>query len=374
LFDFTAAPQNYAVFRFSIWIALCGGTHMSKLRVGVIGLGMGKWHVKTAHNHTHSEVIAIADPDTERLAAIGDEHGIGARYASGNEMVAGENLDLVIVATPNKFHKPLTMAALAAGCHVICEKPMAMNAGEAEEMLEAAKKADRRLMVNLSYRFMPQSISLKREIESGDMGNIYFAKTMWLRRRGLPRFGGWFGQKALSGGGPLIDLGVHRLDLALWLMGYPEPEWVTARTYDHIASTLAAEEGKAFDVEDLAAGMITFKNGATLLFDISWAGHIKERELMETRLLGTKGGMVHRNVDEGYDFESEIFMDRNGAQYDMVPKGTFSAVEGGIPHFITTIAEDRPGDTTAEDGVVIQRLLDAIYLSAEKREPIKIGV
>ncbi len=345
---------------------------MSKLKVGVIGLGMGKWHVKTAHNCSLSEVVAVADPDEERLTAVGDEHDIASRYASGEKMIAGEDLDLVIVATPNKFHKPLTMAALEAGCHVVCEKPMAMNAGEAEQMLEAARKVDRRLMINLSYRFMPQSLSLKREVESGAIGDIYFAKTMWLRRRGLPRFGGWFGQKALSGGGSLIDLGVHRLDLALWLMGYPEPEWVSARTYDHISSALAAEEGKEFDVEDLAAGMITFKNGATLLFDISWAGHIKERELMETRLLGTKGGMVHRNLNEGYDFESEVFMDRHGAQYDMVPKGTFSAVEGGMPHFISTIANGAEGDTTAEDGVVIQRLLDAIYLSAEKREPIRI--
>lgn len=346
---------------------------MSKLKVGVIGLGMGKWHVKTAHNHERSEVVAIADTDEIRLTAIGDEHGIVARYTSGDEMISAEDLDLVVVATPNKFHNPLTLAALAAGCHVICEKPMAMNADEAQQMLEAAREANRRLMINLSYRFMPQSISLKREVESGDIGEIYFAKTSWLRRRGLPRFGGWFGQKALSGGGPLIDLGVHRLDLALWLMGYPEPEWVSARTYDHIAAALAAEEGKHFDVEDLATGMITFKNGATLLFDISWAGHIKERELMETRLLGTKGGMVHRNVNEGYDFESEVFMDRNGAQYDMTPKGTFSAVEGGIPHFITMVAENEPDDGTARDGVVIQQLLDTIYLSAEKREPIKLA-
>ncbi len=346
---------------------------MSKLRVGVIGLGMGKWHVKTAHNHERSEVVAIADVDGKALAAIGDEHGIAARYASGEEMISAGNLDVVIVATPNKFHMPLTIAALEAGCDVICEKPMAMNAGEAEQMLATARACGRRLLVNLSYRFMPQSISLKREVESGSIGDIYFAKTSWLRRRGLPRFGGWFGQKALSGGGPLIDLGVHRLDLALWLMGYPEPEWVTARTYDHIASALAAKEGKAFDVEDLATGMITFRNGATLLFDISWAGHIKERELMETRLLGTKGGMVHRNLDEGYTFESEVFMERNGIQYDMCPKGEFSAVEGGIPYFITCLANGDTSETTAEDGVVIQRLLDAIYLSAEKGEPIRVG-
>jgi len=346
---------------------------MKELKVGVIGLGMGRWHVKTAHTHDDATVVAIADPDEERLAETGDKHGIAERYTDGLKMIESESLDVVVVATPNKFHKSLTLAALEAGCHVLCEKPMALNAEDALTMRDAATEAKRELMINLSSRFMAQSIAMKREVDSGAMGEIYYAHTSWMRRRGLPRFGGWFGQKALSGGGPLIDLGVHRIDLALWLMGYPEPEWVMARTYDHIGRRLAAEEGKTFDVEDLAGGAVTLKNGATLLFDISWAGHIKEQELIQTRVLGTRGGMLQRNLKEGYEFETEIFMERNGMQVDMVPRDAVRFEEGGIPTFLTAIANGEPCSETAEDGVAIQRLLDAIYRSAAEKRPIQLG-
>ncbi|MCX7806961.1 MAG: Gfo/Idh/MocA family oxidoreductase, partial [Planctomycetota bacterium] len=168
-------------------------------------------------------------------------------YTSAEDMLAKEHLDAVSIATPNKFHAPLTLAAIAAGCHVLCEKPMAMNAVEAREMLDAAQKAGKRLMINFSYRFNEMSMALKQQVDAGLLGEIYFGRTVWHRRRGLPGFGGWFGQKALSGGGPLIDLGVHRLDLALWLMGYPKPVWVMGSTYQHLGLALAQKQGKTFD-------------------------------------------------------------------------------------------------------------------------------
>ncbi|MEK7765408.1 MAG: Gfo/Idh/MocA family oxidoreductase, partial [bacterium] len=220
---------------------------MQLLRVGVIGLGMGKGHIRGYRAHPGARVVALADPDAKRLAACGDEFGIPGRYASGEEMIRKERLDVVSVATPNKFHAPLTIAALRAGAHVLCEKPMAMNAREAAAMLAAAKRARRRIMINFSYRFTAPAQALKREVERGALGHVYFARTMWHRSRGMPGFGGWFGQKALAGGGPLIDLGVHRIDLALWLMGAPQPVWALAGTYDRIARPLAKASGKAFD-------------------------------------------------------------------------------------------------------------------------------
>ena len=196
---------------------------MDKIRVGVIGLGIGRHHIRGYQSHPNAEVVAIADLDETRLAEVGDQYGVSKRYPSGEQMIATEGLDVVSIATPNKYHKSLTIAALEAGCHVLCEKPMAMNAAEARDMLVAATKAGKRLMIDFSYRFSEQSQVLKAQVDAGVLGEVYFARTLWHRRRGLPRFGGWFGQKALSGGGPLIDLGVHRLDLALWLMGYPRP-------------------------------------------------------------------------------------------------------------------------------------------------------
>lgn len=344
-----------------------------KLRVAVIGLGMGKGHVREFRQHAGCEVVAVADLDAERLAQVAAEHGVKSTYTDPLVMLDKEALDIVCVATPNKFHKPLTLAALAAGCHVLCEKPMAMNTAEAEEMQAAADRAGRRLMINFSYRFTPQSWQLKKEVASGILGEIYFARTQWLRRRGLPGFGGWFGQKALAGGGPLIDLGVHRLDLALWLMDYPKPVWVMGSAHSPIGSRLAREQGKAFDVEDFAAAMIAFENGATMQVVASWAANIKERELMETRLLGTHGGLVQRNKGEGYEFEAELFIERNGCQFDMQPHEPIPAVGSAMRHLADCILNDTPHTATAAEGVTVMKLLDAIYASAASGAPIRVA-
>jgi len=347
---------------------------MKKLRVGIVGVGgAGQWHIRRYRGHPAADVAAIMDVDDESLTQVGEEFGIAPRYSSLEDMLASEKLDVVSIVTPNKYHKEMTIAALKAGCHVLCEKPMAMNATEAKAMLRAAKKAKRRLMINYSYRFTPQALALRREVDRGVLGDIYFARTVWLRRRGLPRFGGWFGQKELSGGGPLIDLGVHRLDLALWLMGYPKPAWVTAATYNHIASAIAKKEGKSFDVEDFAAAFVKFRNGATLELEASWASHIRERELMHTRLLGTKGGLVHHNVDEGYEFEAEVFCERNGKMKNIIPKPPARSPASPMGHFVDAILKNKPNIATAEEGVIVMQLLDAIYESAEKGAPVKIG-
>ncbi len=346
---------------------------MKELRVGVIGLGMGQGHIKDYQSHPGAEVVAVADPNKERLQAVADKFKVPKRYLSAREMLDKESLDVVSVATPNKFHKPLTLAAFKAGCHVLCEKPMAMNAAEGREMLAASKKAGKRLMINFSYRFTEQSWALKRQVEGGILGEVYFARTAWHRRRGLPGFGGWFGQKALAGGGPLIDLGVHRLDLALWLMNYPKPAWVMGSAYNKIAAPRAKKEGKKFDVEDLAAGFIKFKNGATVEVEASWAANIGEQEFMETRLYGTKGGLVQRNVGEGYDFEAQIYVEREGCQFDMKLHPPVPAVKGAMYHFIDCILNKTPHIATGEEGLIVMELLDAIYLSAKKGAPVKIS-
>ncbi len=346
---------------------------MSKLKIGVIGLGMGGAHINGFRTHPEAEVVAVADTDPTRLEQRGKkEFNIPNCYLSAEEMLKKEKLDIVSVVTPNKFHKPLTLMAFQAGCHVLCEKPMAMNAIEAQDMILASNKAKKRLMINFSFRFAPQSYAVKKEVESGILGDIYFGRTVWQRRRGLPGFGGWFGTKALSGGGPLIDLGVHRLDLALWLMNYPKPQWVMSGAYNHIASRLAKEQGKKYDVEDFAAAFIRFENGATVELEASWAGNIKERELMETRLLGTKGGLFHKNINEGYDFEAEFYIERNGCQYDMKLHPPVPAAHCSMYHFVQSILDNKPHIATGEEGMVVMELLDSIYKSAEKGRPVEI--
>lgn len=345
---------------------------MKKLRIGIVGLGIGSKHIQGYREHPQADVVAICDLDEVRLAAMATKYAVTNIYQSMEKMLEEMELDVVSVATPNKFHKPLAIQALQAGCHVLCEKPMAMSAAEGEEMLAAARSVDKRLMINFSYRFTAQGRALKKRVEAGELGDIYFGRTIWHRRRGMPGFGGWFGQKALAGGGPLIDLGVHRLDLALWLMGYPQPQWVMAGTYNHIAAQIAQQQGKAFDVEDLAVGMIRFTNGAMLEVESSWAANIAEHELMETRLLGTRGGLVHRNLNETYEFEAEIFTADDGDLYDTRLHSTIELTHSAMYHFVDAIVTDTPHIATGEEGLVVMRLLDAIYHSAELGEPIRM--
>lgn len=346
---------------------------MKKLRIGVIGLGMGRHHIAGYVKHRAAQVVAIADPDAARLEEIGSRFGIAARYTDGRQMIAREGLDIVSVATPNRFHAPLTLAALKAGAHVLCEKPMAMTAAEARAMLDAARRARRRLMINFSYRFSAASQQLRREVDRGVLGDVYFARTFWHRSRGIPRFGGWFGQRELSGGGPLIDLGVHRLDLALWLMGYPQPEWIMGATYDPIAARLAREQRVKFDVEDLASGFIRFRNGASLVVEASWAANIAEPELMETRLFGTRGGLVQHNVNGGYSFEAEVFVERGGRVVARKLPEPRRPAPSSYVHFVDAIVRDRPHLATGEEGLIVMEILESLYRSAATRRPVRVG-
>jgi predicted dehydrogenase len=346
---------------------------VQKLRVGVIGLGIGRHHIKGWQEHPQVEVVAIADPDAERLALVGDEFGVAGRYASAAALLDNAQLDVVSVCTPNKFHKELTLAALAAGCHVLCEKPMAMNAQEGREMLDAANAAGKRLMINFSYRFSAASRALKTQVDAGLFGDFYFGRSIWHRRRGMPGFGGWFGTKALAGGGPLIDLGVHRLDLALWLMGYPQPTWVMGSTYNPIASEIASKAGKTFDVEDLAAGFIRFENGATLALEASWAANIQEAELMETRLLGTKAGLLQKNLNEGYTFDAHVFTEVNGAPVDMHMCPPTALAKSAMHDYAEAILSAQPHPAGGDQGLVVMEILDALYESARTGAPVKIA-
>jgi len=349
-----------------------GNTNGRRLRVGVIGLGIGRMHIEGWRQHPQVEVVAIADADPARLAAVGDQFGIPGRHTSAEAMLAAESLDVVSVCTPNKFHKDLTLAALAAGCHVLCEKPMAMNADEGREMLAAAERAGKRLMINFSYRFSAQSRALKAQVDGGVFGEFYFGRSVWHRRRGMPGFGGWFGTKALAGGGPLIDLGVHRLDLALWLMGYPKPTWVMGATYDPIARELADKAGKTFDVEDLATAFIRFENGATLALEASWAANIAEADLMETRLLGTKAGLLQKNLNEGYTFDAHIFTELNGAPFDLHLHQAATPAPSAMHDYADAILRDQPHPAPGEEGLIVMELLDAIYESARTGAPVKL--
>ena len=299
-------------------------------------------------------------------------------------MIKNEKLDILSVAVPNDQHNPLTIAGLEAGANVLCEKPMAMNAQEARQMLDTAKRCGKKLGIDFSYRFNPQSRAMKAMIEEGALGNIYYARSVWFRRAGIPGLaaanfntgagspmGSWFFDKKQSGGGPLIDLGVHRLDLALWLMGYPTPVWVMASTYSKFGPKWAKAQGLDYSVEDLACAMIKFDNGTTLELDASWACNIKEKELQTIRLLGDKGGMYQFNLEEGYTYDVEYYSQIAGRDFDS-RMHTAQPMPSAFHLFVDAVRDDKPFLVRPEEGVTVMKILDAIYKSAATGEPVRV--
>ncbi|MBR2508997.1 MAG: Gfo/Idh/MocA family oxidoreductase [Lentisphaeria bacterium] len=362
---------------------------MTKLRAGVIGLGMGWNHLVDYMNNPDVEVVAVADRREDRFNRLEAEFGgkYGKFYKEGIDLIKNEKLDILSVAVPNNQHKDLTVAGLEAGAHVLCEKPMAMNTAEALEMLETAKRCNRKLGIDFSYRFRPQSRAMKNFVETGALGEVYYARSEWFRRDGMPglaandfgtssgaggAMGSWFFDKKQSGGGPLIDLGVHRLDLALWLMGYPEPAWVMGSTYAKIGPDRAKARGLEYTVEDLACATIKFKNGATLELGVSWASNIKEMELQTTRLVGTKCGLMQKNINEGYTYEVEFFKSENEIPFDIKLHEPTPPMPTAFTLFVEAVRDNKEFLVKPEEAVTVMRLLDAIYESAASGKPVEM--
>jgi len=339
---------------------------MKQLRVGVIGVGMGSGHISGYQKDGRAEVAAVCDVNRERLQAAAARLNIpkDRLYTDAAKMFAEADLDAVSIAVPNKFHAPLTLAAFKAGCHVLCEKPMAMTVKEAEAMLAASKKARKHLMINFSYRFLDMSQALKQQVASGVIGDVYFGRTVWHRRRGVPGMGTWFTDKELAGGGPLIDLGVHRVDLAMWLMGYPEPVAISGSSYNVIAAQLAKRAKKNYTVEDLACGLVKFANGATLIVEASWAVNNALNEEMITTLYGTKGGLVQKNTGGTYQWTAEIYTEEGGNLYTKVLDTALVSCPSAYSEFVSSVLEKRPPTATGEDGVKVMKILEGIYRSA----------
>jgi predicted dehydrogenase len=343
-----------------------------KLKCGVIGLGMGQGHIRGFQNNHHCEVVALADLNADLLEKTQKKYQIPRKYASAEDMIEAEELDVVSVATPNSLHAPLSILAMKKGANVFCEKPMALNLTEAYRMRDAARENGTRLGINFSFRFSNMSFALKQQVEAGVIGDIYFGRTVWHRRRGFPKFGGWFGRKELSGGGPLIDLGVHRIDLAVWLMGSPEPVSVSGFTYNHIARREAENARKEFTVEDLGGGMIRFDNGATLFVEASWAIHVNQDEQMSTTLYGDRGSVIQRNLSGGYDQSAELLTEEAGNFYTKKLDSASIPAPSPYDEFAASVLEKRDPICSAEDGIRIQKILDGLYLSAETGKEVQL--
>jgi predicted dehydrogenase len=346
---------------------------MRKMKVGIIGTGQ---IAKSVHipgylkRASEVEIVAVANPNIEKAKKIAAEFRIPNVFQSYEEMLIQCELDAVSVCTPNKFHAPATIAALKSGCHVFCEKPPALTTEEAIRMAETAKEAGKILTFNFHYRHSTEVATIKRFVDAGELGEIYAVRVQALRRRGIP---GWgvFTDKELQGGGPLIDIGIHMLDTALYLMDFPEPEVVLACTHQRIGNRpgvglMGPWDAEKFTVEDAAMGMVRFKNGASLILETSFALNMKEKSILNVHLYGDQGGATV--------FPPAIYQEKHGTLVDMVLSHLpeIDKQEKSINHFIDCCLYGDKPMCTMEQGIMVQRIIDAFYRSAETGQAIRL--
>ena len=347
-----------------------------KMRMAFIGCGgIAQTHLGALKNFPDVEVVAGVDVDAERLKVMEEKWGVPSLYKDWKTMLKEVKPDAVNVCTPNGVHAPPVIDALNAGAHAIVEKPMAMNPAECQKMIDAAAKNKRKLAVGFQYRYHPSTEFLTRARDEGQFGNVMFVKCQALRRRGIPNWG-VFGQKELQGGGPLIDIGVHVIEMAHYTMGSPRPIAASGNTWtfmgnkkSDIASMWPNWDYKTYTVEDMAIGQIRFENGALLQIEASFVAHI-EKDVWNFTLMGEKGGAA-------WD-PPGIFSDRAGTMINSHPgylssKTDFpSLFATKLRNFVDGCLKNTPLIAPGEAGLAVQKMLDGVYRSAEAGKEVKI--
>ncbi|MDQ3429811.1 MAG: Gfo/Idh/MocA family oxidoreductase [Actinomycetota bacterium] len=355
------------------------------LRVGVVGLGYaGEQHLKNFVKMPNVEAVALAGLEEGRLRELGGLYGVRNLYRSWEELVARDDLDVVSIGAPNHLHAPIAIAALKGGKHVLCEKPLARTGAEAEGIVRAATEADRAVHIAFTQRERGDVQALKRHVDEGNLGRIYHAKATWMRRNGIPGMGGWFTSKEMAGGGPLIDLGVHMIDMALYLMGEPEVETVSCATYAELGPRgrggrpdFGLMQGDSpYEVEDLATAFIRLSGGATLNLEAGWAVYRESSDDFGVTLYGTDGGAEMKVKNYGTRDTVRIYTDVAGLPAVVLPE--IEPREGHLAvvrRFVETIRSGDWAGQFGEDGLRRARVIDACYASAlENREVSLVDV
>ena len=373
-------PQVLGKFALNekVTFKMCERRHgMKTIRVGMIGAGqIARSHCEGVNKHPGAKVVAVADLSAERTKAIKERFGIDRIYTKWEDIVADPDVDAVSIALPNVFHMPVSVAALKAGKHVMLDKPFALNRNEAKRVIHAAKKSRRVFMLGMNQRFEAGAQIIKALVEREELGEIYHAKAYWLRRAGAPKFGTWFCRKDMAGGGCMLDIGVHILDLCLHLMGNWKPVTVSGTAYTKFGNRGIGEGGwgmsepgkHVFDVDDFATALVKFKNGASLQLDASWVLHQETSGRHNVELYGTEGGATV--------FPRRIFrFGRKKGEYEVVEPQNVKIAYPHCNRFVNWIdvilRRDRPMCTPAE-ALVVQEIIDAIYESAETGREVRI--
>ena len=346
---------------------------MDTINVGIIGTGgiASNQHMPSLEKVPDVKILAVCDVNEVAAKAAAGRFDVPNVFTDYEKMLEMDEIDAVHVCTPNFLHMPPAVAALNAGKHVMVEKPLARNATEGAQMVEAAKANNKKLMVAQHMRFAADSQCLKRFIDAGDLGEIYFGRVWALRRRGIPSWG-VFTDKEKQGGGPLIDIGVHALDLTMFLMGHPKPIAASGKAYTKIGNTpghvgvWGPWDHTKYTVEDYAAGFVRMDNGASLVIESSFAANIGE-DKMNSSLLGTKGGAETSPL--------KIYTEQRGTLIDMTPVHlpSHSPYEAEINAFYEAIRNDTEPAVTGEQALNVMKILDAIYQSSDENREVEIS-
>ena len=352
---------------------------MTKLKVGVIGVGgIARTHMPGWEASEHAEVVAGADINEAVLQPWGEKHTVSKLFTDSADLFRDPDIDIIDICTPNNYHAPLSIAAMQAGKHVLCEKPLAPTPAAIRDMIAARDASGKMLMTAQHFRFRGSSKAMKAEIEGGALGDIYHARSWLLRRAAAPTRPGFI-MKKHSSGGPCIDIGVHVLDLTLWLMGNPKPVAVSGVA----RAELAHQEGAfsiwggaippEFDVEDFSAAFVRFENGATLILEVSWMLHHETgegAEDMQMWLYGTRGGCHWPR--------SEFYASNNATQqhYNRQLRLTRDTLE---PHalecveFAQAVVDGAPSPVPAEQSLQVMQILDGVYRSQVVGGEVRLG-
>lgn len=354
------------------------------VKIGIIGCGgiaNGK-HMPSLKKIKNVQMVAFCDIIEERAVKAAEEYGVeGAKvYTDYKELLKDRDIEVVHVCTPNRSHAFISIDAMEAGKHVMCEKPMAKTYKEAKEMLDASERTGMKLTIGYQSRWRADSLYLKKMCEDGELGEIYYGKAIALRRRAVPTWGVFLNEYE-QGGGPLIDIGTHALDLTLWMMDNYKPKMVVGTTFEKLknqkdcGNAWGDWDPKKFTVEDAAFGFIVMENGATIMLESSWALNIRNSKEAITMICGTEGGA---DMFDGLN----INFIKNGRQCILKPDLT----AGGVAFYdgdgdedpsvlearawLDAVVNDHEPRTKASQALVVTQILEAIYESAKTGKPV----
>jgi predicted dehydrogenase len=345
------------------------------LNVGVIGVGgIAGTHFPGWKDSPDAQMIALADPAAPVLQKVGAEQGIDLLYEDPMDLIRNPDIDIVDICTPNRYHAPLAIAALEAGKNVICEKPLAPTPEEICAMIDARDRSGKLLMTAQHQRYGGAARALKAEIDGGALGSVYHSRAWMLRRCAAPIRPGFI-MKQHSGGGPCIDIGVHILDLALWMMGHPKPVSVSGVTQDKLAHQPGAFSNwggviqDTFDVEEFASAFVRFETSATLILEVSWLLHHKtEVEDAQLWLYGDQGGAHWPSIEVLHADNENCKLTERQLEPDDI----------GRPHaqeciaFADAVAHGKPSPVPAEQSLDVQKILDGLYRSAAESREVRL--